>query len=96
MDKKLIYIAVDDEGIVLTTQSSFDNIKDYVFKYFGLEDEHDSNDEVEFIKYYKIEYSEFVDAKDGFFQFKTNYKFNPKNPIIENIHIWNLFLDEKI
>ena len=94
MDNKLIYVAVDDEGIVLTVQSSFDNIKDYVFKYFGLEDENDSKDEVEFIKYYKIEYSDFVDAKDGFFQFRTNYKYN-SNQVIENIHIWNFFLDEK-
>lgn len=94
MDNKLIYVAVDDEGIVLTVQSSFDKIKEYVFKYFGLEDENDSKDEVEFIKYYKIEYSDFVDAKDGFFQFRTNYKYN-SNPVIENIHIWNLFLDEK-
>lgn len=94
MDNKLIYVAVDDEGIVLTVQSSFDNIKDYVFKYFGLEDENDSKDEVEFIKYYKIEYSDFVDAKDGFFQFRTNYKYN-SNSVIENIHIWNYFLDEK-
>jgi hypothetical protein len=95
MDNKLIYVAVDDEGIVLTVQSSFDKIKEYVLDYYGLENENDSNDEVQFLKYHKIEYSHFEDAKDGYFQFKTNYKFNAGNPVIENIHIWNLFLDEK-
>jgi len=90
----IIYIAIlrdteltSDE--VLCAQSSFENLRTYVFEYFGISDVREYNNPAKFLGYTKFNYSEHEDDLDGYFTFD-------EDGLITKVYVFNKFLDEKI
>lgn len=79
-------LSVDEVLGVCTTREKIDFL---VKDYFGLTDKYTQNDLVKLLGYTKIDYSEFEDDLDGFYQIEND-------GVIDKVYIFNKVLDESI
>jgi len=70
MNKKLIYIATDVEGNLLTVNTSRKLCEDFVMDFFGINPNKHYDEPAICEGYTKIEYSEFEDNLDGYWLFQ--------------------------
>ena len=87
--ENLIYIAIDDDGTVLTVNTNRDNIKDFVFDYYGINPNKEYSHPSICKGFKKIEYSEFEDDLIGYWIFETDGEEN-------RVNLWEKLLNEKI
>ena len=86
---KLIYIASDTEGNVLTVNTSRELCEAYVMDYFGINPNKHYDKPAICEGYTKIQYSEFEDDLDGY------WFFNDGGQIIR-INLFNMIIDRPI
>lgn len=79
-------LSVDEVLGVCTTREKIDLL---VKDYFGLTDKYPQNDSVKLLGYTKIDYSEFEDDLDGFYQVEND-------GVVDKVYIFNKSLDEPI
>ena len=79
---------------VLTVQTNFDKLEEWVKDYFGINPNKEYANPAEYLGFTKIEYSEGEDYLYGYFLFKETI-MNDKN-LIDKVYVYKLKLDEDI
>ena len=86
---KLIYIASDTEGNVLTVNTSRELCEAFVMDFFGINPNKQYDEPAICEGYTKIQYSEFEDALDGYWFFNDGGQ-------ITRINLFNMIMDQPI
>ena len=79
---------------VLTVQTNFDKLEEWVKDYFGINPNKEYANPAEYLGFTKIEYSEYLDSLYGYFSFKETI-MNEKD-LIDKVYVYCLTLDDYI
>lgn len=79
---------------VLTVQTNFDKLEEWVKDYFGINPNKEYTNPAEYLGFTKIEYSEYLDSLYGYFSFKETI-MNEKD-LIDKVYVYCLTLDDYI
>ena len=79
---------------VLTVQTNFDKLEEWVKDYFGINPNKEYTNPAEYLGFTKIEYSEYEDNLYGYFEFRETVMND--NKLIDKVYVYQLELDEKI
>ena len=79
---------------VLTVQTNFDKLEEWVKDYFGINPNKEYANPAEYLGFTKIKYSEFEDPLYGYLSFKETIN-NEKN-LIDKVYVYCLTLDDYI
>jgi len=86
----LIYVAVDEDGEVLTVNESRDDLEAFVMEYFGINPNKYYSHPDECLGFTKIQYSEFEDDLEGYWLFRST------DLVITRVNLWCKQLNETI
>lgn len=86
----MVYVAVDEDGDVLTVNESRSYTEKYVMDHFGINPDINYSRPDECLGFTKIEYSEFEDDLEGFWLFRST------DGIITRVNLWCKTLNDSI